>query len=140
MSDSAPCPRSARAREDGESGSQSVTTTILEAWNSTPGLQTVRMTQERINQIETLINTYGAENVVRVFRGLRERPFLLGDNRRGWVVLWRWIVTPSNFAKVLDGDYDPPKTAQGSMPASYDIDRAMDQMRTTVPDLTKKRR
>lgn len=134
----------ARAREDdaadgGESESQSVSSRIVEVWNDTPGLIGVRLTPRRLQQIEDLRKSFSDQTILSVFSEIRDKPFLLGKNNTGWIVLWNWIVNPNNFIRVLEGDFDSP-VRQTASPPSYDIDRAMDRMRTTVPALTKKRR
>ena len=134
----------ARAREDdaadgGESESQSVSSRIVEVWNNTPGLIGVRLTPRRLQQIEDLRKSFSDQTILSVFSEIRDKPFLLGKNNTGWIVLWNWIVNPNNFIRVLEGDFDSP-VRQTASPPSYDIDRAMDRMRTTVPALTKKRR
>lgn len=41
----------------------------------------------------------------RVLKAIHEQPFLYGDNDRGWLVTFDWILKPSNLTKVLEGAY-----------------------------------
>lgn len=42
------------------------------------------------------------ENVLRV---IHEQPFLYGDNDRGWLVTFDWILKPANLTKILEKAY-----------------------------------
>ena len=39
------------------------------------------------------------------FKRVSMSSFLLGDNDKGWTADLRWLVRPSNFAKVINGNY-----------------------------------
>jgi len=41
------------------------------------------------------------------FGSIRNMPWLLGQNSRGWIADLEWIVRPSNFLKILEGKYLP---------------------------------
>lgn len=40
------------------------------------------------------------------FRQLRSKPFLLGNNNRGWRADFDWILKESNFINICEGKYD----------------------------------
>ncbi len=41
----------------------------------------------------------------KVLRAVHEQPFLCGDNDRGWMVNFEWILKPANMVKILEGAY-----------------------------------
>lgn len=41
-----------------------------------------------------------------MFQKAQESTFLKGGNRRNWTVTFDWLISDSNMAKVLDGNYD----------------------------------
>jgi hypothetical protein len=51
------------------------------------------------------IKEYGVDEVLRAIENVRASRFLNGDNKKGWQVTFDWFVHPSNFSKVLDGNY-----------------------------------
>ncbi len=40
---------------------------------------------------------------------VKESPFLMGHNDRGWLADLRWLVKPTNFAKVMNGNFHQNK-------------------------------
>ena len=42
---------------------------------------------------------------VQLFTMAQESAFLTGDNKRGWIASFDWLMKPSNMAKVLEGNY-----------------------------------
>jgi hypothetical protein len=40
-----------------------------------------------------------------VLKAIHMQPFLYGDNDRGWLVNFDWILKPANLAKILEGAY-----------------------------------
>ena len=80
---------------------------VAEAWNTlglskvtklVPGSQRSQMLNKRIKE-------YGVDEVLRAIENVRASRFLNGDNKKGWQVTFDWFVHPSNFSKVLDGNY-----------------------------------
>ena len=80
---------------------------VAEAWNTlglskvtklVPGSQRSQMLNKRIKE-------YGVDEVLRAIENVRTSRFLNGDNKKGWQVTFDWFVHPSNFSKILDGNY-----------------------------------
>jgi len=69
------------------------------------------------------------------FMIVKDSPFLMGHNDRGWTADLEWLVRPTNFAKVLDGKYlekrktvgiedlDPDDIIEGMFSSVRDDDR-----------------
>ncbi len=44
-------------------------------------------------------------NLDTILKAIAAQPFLTGDNDRGWLVNFDWILNPTNVTKILDGVY-----------------------------------
>ena len=85
---------------------------VLEAWNSI-GLTTIKRispNSTRYRNLVARIHEHGEDEVVKAIRSIEKSSFLRGDNDRGWVITFDWLLKPSNFQKVAEGNYvDRPK-------------------------------
>lgn len=64
------------------------------------------ISEKRKKQIRARINAYGYEKIIEVFKKAEASDFLKGSNNRDWQANFDWLMKDSNFAKVLDGNYD----------------------------------
>ena len=69
------------------------------------------LSDKRKKMINARLNTYGIEKITEVFKKAESSDFLKGKNNRDWKANFDWIMNDSNFAKILDGNYDN-KTSQ----------------------------
>ncbi len=46
-----------------------------------------------------------AWDLKKILEAIDAQPFLTGDNDRGWLVNFDWILNPTNVTKILDGAY-----------------------------------
>lgn len=86
-------------------------TNIIKAWNelSDIGIKPVRGVSSGSKRNETLrarIREYGEDTIIEAIGKIRNSDFLQGDNNRGWMITFDWFLLPSNFQKVLEGNYD----------------------------------
>lgn len=51
---------------------------------------------------------HGKESIARVIENAVVSDFLNGKNDKGWVADFDWLMRPSNFVKVLEGNYNKP--------------------------------
>ena len=63
-------------------------------------------TGKRVGYIKARVREYGIEAVYEVITKATASDFLNGKNQRGWVASFDWIMLPTNFPKVLEGNYD----------------------------------
>ena len=61
---------------------------------------------KRYDSLCARIREYGIEDVLNAIDRIKVSDFLQGKNNRGWTITFGWFVLPSNFPKVLEGDYD----------------------------------
>ena len=84
---------------------------IIEAWNalSSIGIKPVRSVSVGSKRNDTLrarIREHGEATVIEAIERIRNSDFLQGKNSRGWTITFDWFLLPSNFQKVLEGNYD----------------------------------
>jgi hypothetical protein len=74
-----------------------------ESCSGLPKVQIV--TQSRRKSINARICDYGIEKVKEVIKLAGESKFLAGNNRNEWTADFDWILKPTNFVKILEGNY-----------------------------------
>ena len=60
----------------------------------------------RRGQIAARAREHGKESLAEVFQRAYRSDFLKGQNTRGWRATFDWLIKPTNFEKVLSGNYD----------------------------------
>ena len=70
---------------------------------------------DRKKHISARLKQYGAEKIKLVFQKAEASSFLKGGNNRKWKANFDWLINETNFAKVLDGNYDD-KRGNGASP------------------------
>ena len=121
------------------SESEDVFTTIRELYNSVCGSypRLVKMSEARKKAINARLRTgYTIDDFKRLFEKAESSDFLKGKNDRSWSATFDWLITDSNMAKVLDGNYDEkrekkPNTANrfNNFPQrKYDFDALEQQL------------
>ena len=85
---------------------------IIEVWNSL-GLTALKsITNTRLKLTKARIADYGLDTFIDTITSIKESPFLLGQNAKGWMITYDWLVKPNNFVKVLEGNYKPRAAEQ----------------------------
>ena len=90
---------------------------IIDAWKSLSdiGIKPIRSVtpgSKRNDQLRARIREYGEDAVLEAIENIRKSDFLQGKNNRGWMITFDWFILPSNFPKVLEGNYDNPVRGQ----------------------------
>ena len=83
---------------------------IAEQWNVLKdyGITPVRIigpNTERGKMLRARLRQYGFESFAEVVEQIKHSEFLQGKNGKAWQVTFDWVVHPSNYAKVLEGNY-----------------------------------
>lgn len=65
---------------------------------------------KRATAIKARLREYGIEAVYEVITKASVSDFMNGKNNRGWSATFDWIFLPTNFPKVLEGNYDNKTT------------------------------
>lgn len=64
------------------------------------------MTDNRKKAVKARASENGKSSIMKVFENILKSPFLLGNNDRNWRCDFDWIFRPTNFLKILEGNYD----------------------------------
>jgi predicted phage replisome organizer len=84
---------------------------VVSEWNKLkdigiPPIARITSGGKRKKYLNTRINQYGIDTVLEAIGRIRKSDFLQGKNNKGWIVTFDWFILPSNFPKVLEGNYD----------------------------------
>ncbi len=86
---------------------------LMNYFNSTFNgkLQTIKsIDDKRKKAIKARVAQYDKQAIDTVFRLILDSPFLLGQNDRNWKCDFDWIFKPTNFTKILEGNYNGKRT------------------------------
>lgn len=83
---------------------------IVEEWNTLrsygiPSVSRITSDSKRYKSLVARLNQFSEPQIFDAIQKIRESEFLQGVNNRGWVITFDWFVLPTNFLKVLDGNY-----------------------------------
>lgn len=87
--------------------SKEVLNQIIKEWNQL-GLQQLKGINKNTNRYSMLkarISEYSLNEVIQAIKNIDKSSFLKGQNKRGWVITFDWLIRPNNFIKVLEGNY-----------------------------------
>lgn len=80
--------------------------------NNMPAVQTI--SNDRKKKMRARINEHSVEAFKQVIDMAERSNFLNGDNNRGWTANLDWIIRPTNFNKILEGNYENRQPAEQS--------------------------
>lgn len=99
--------------------------TIIDLWNGLPEpvakIRGIEPGTTREKKTVCLIKTHGIDKITDAIRMVSESDFLCGRNNNGWTITYDWFINPSNFVKVLEGNYKN-KPKPGARPVERDPD------------------
>lgn len=125
-----------------KSDKEDILKSVIESWNALPDcipkVQKLEKGSTRLKKALALISDYEDKDINAALENVRKSDFLLGKTGNGWRITFDWFVQKSNFQKVLEGNYNNRGPAETERPASYNIQKAMDDMRYSVPKLKKR--
>ena len=98
---------------------------IVDAWNNElvplgiPKINSIR--SKRATMVSARIKEYGKESFFKCIEEVKQSYFLQGKTKKPWTGFnFDWLVCPSNFPKVLEGNYNDQrkKETEQSMTSS----------------------
>ena len=93
------------------------------------------MSDQRKGNVRSRIREYGGD-VQMVYKAIDKAmasDFMNGKNGKGWVASFDWMMCPSNFPKVLEGNYDNEQPAGSQKPQA--AAKAQDPTATARPSI-----
>ena len=96
------------------SDSSSVSTdvkAVIDKWNdlSIYGIRPVKSISEgstRNTQLKARLKQYTLDDFQSAIDEIKQSSFLKGQSKTGWMITFDWFIKPSNFQKVLEGNYN----------------------------------
>lgn len=87
---------------------------VISSWNelSEYGIAPIKKitaSSKRYNCLKARLREYGKDDVITAIHNIADSDFLQGNNNRGWTITFDWFVLPTNFPKVLEGNYNQRK-------------------------------
>lgn len=97
---------------------------VGEAWNQigVSPVQKFKLNSQRGRMLKARLREFGEETIIQAMDKVKQSPFLLGQNDRGWVITFDWFLKPNNFQKVMEGQYDerPGRTERKGQESTVD--------------------
>ena len=93
------------------------------------------MSDQRKSNVRARIREYGGD-VQKVYKAIDKAmasDFMNGKNGKGWVASFDWMMCPTNFPKVLEGNYDNEEPAGSQQPQA--AANAQDPAATARPSI-----
>jgi len=81
---------------------------ILEEWNifaKEASLSLINEINEKRKARVRLLMKKPDFSFSSLFKMIRKQPFLIGDSDKGWKTNFDWVINPSNYLKIMEGQY-----------------------------------
>ena len=99
---------------------------------------------KRREYVRARIREHGLERVYEMITKASTSDFLNGKNGRGWIADFTWLFRPSNFQKVLEGNYDnrdaSPQRDNGKEQLEHNIEQHRMELRQEQQRLQEERK
>lgn len=79
-----------------------------------------KLSEKRKRAINARMKFYTVEDFRKLFQMAEESSFLKGQNARNWSATFDWLISDSNMAKVLDGNYRDRQQSARTAPGQQD--------------------
>lgn len=98
------------------------------------------MTDKRKKSIKARVAEYDKQAIMDVFNNILQSPFLLGRNDRNWRCDFDWIFIPTNFTKILEGNYNGTRLSKNQQDSEQRKLDSILAVSTTVREAAAKKR
>lgn len=98
------------------------------------------MTDKRKKAIRARATEHGKEGVMTVFNNVSQSAFLLGHNNQNWRCDFDWIFRPTNFIKILEGNYNGTRISKNQQDSEQRKRDSVLAVATTVREAAAKKR
>lgn len=88
-----------------------------------------QLSDARKKMLKARVREFGKEALVSVFRKAAVSDFLNGKNNRNFIASFDWLLKPTNFPKVLEGNYDNPVNTKASDPLTANANGLLEQVK-----------
>ena len=106
---------------------------VISSWNelSEYGIAPISMitaSSKRYNCLKARLREYGKDAVLKAIENIKTSDFLQGKVKNDWIITFDWFVLPSNFPKVLEGNYN--KRSNANPTHSYEMPTGLEKPKT----------
>ena len=101
---------------------------LLKEYNSLMP-QVKQLNETRKKMLKARVREFGKEALVSVFKKAAASDFLNGKNNRNFVASFDWLLKPTNFPKVLEGNYDNPVNTKPTDPLTANANGLLQQVK-----------
>lgn len=98
------------------------------------------MTDKRKKAIRARATEHGKEGIMTVFNNVSQSAFLLGHNNQNWRCDFDWIFRPTNFIKILEGNYNGTRISKNQQDSEQRKRNSVLAVATTVREAAAKKR
>ena len=98
------------------------------------------MTDKRKKAIRARATEHGKEGIMTVFNNVSQSAFLLGHNNQNWRCGFDWIFRPTNFIKILEGNYNGTRISKNQQDSEQRKRDSVLAVATTVREAAAKKR
>ena len=98
------------------------------------------MTDKRKKAVKARVAEYGKEAIMTVFNNVSQSAFLLGHNNQNWHCDFDWIFRPTNFIKILEGNYNGERLSKNQQDSEQRKRDSVLAIATTVREAAAKKR
>ena len=143
---SQPIPKQFPTIEERKEGKKEIYKQIIDLYNnicvSFPKVN--KLSDKRKKTISARLKMYGIDDFKQLFEMAEQSDFLKGSNSKDWSATFDWLITDSNMAKVLDGNYKNQngfsKKNQSFDQRTYDYDELEKQLIANRNNKARKRK
>lgn len=97
------------------------------------------MTDKRKKAVKARSSEHGKKAIMDVLDNVCQSPFLLGHNNQNWSCDFDWIFRPTNFIKILEGNYNGTRLSKNQQDSEQRKRDSVLAVATTVREAAAKR-
>lgn len=98
------------------------------------------MTDKRKKAVKARSSEHGKKAIMDVLDNVCQSPFLLGHNNQNWSCDFDWIFRPTNFIKILEGNYNGTRLSKNQQDSEQRKRDSVLAVATTVREAAAKKR
>lgn len=98
------------------------------------------MTEKRKKAVRARASEHGKSSIMSVFNNVSQSTFLLGRNDQNWRCDFDWIFRPTNFVKILEGNYNGTRLSKNQQDSEQRKRDSVFAVATTIREVAAKKR
>jgi len=98
------------------------------------------MTEKRKKAVKARVSEHGKLSIMTVLQNVENSKFLLGHNDNNWRCDFDWIFRPTNYVKILEGNYNGTRLNKNQQDSEQRKRDSVFAIATTVREAAEKKR